>query len=425
MKKIGILAYGSLIEDPGVEIAPHIASRVTNVQTPFNIEFARTSTTRDGAPTLVIVENGGALVKATILVLKDTVSIAQAMDMVWRRETRKENTDLSYKKVATPGKNHVIVETLEGFYGIDTVLYTKLGANIDNPTPERLAELAIRSAKAESGKKGTDGINYLVSVKRQGISTPLIQMYEESILKILNFDSLEDALLKIRDKNMEKFLWDELKLIQPIIDKFDDIAFKIKNWFITIFLAVVGISIVLKHQNPSSLPADSSLPVDRPSLLVLNIFLIFIFYFYEVTYRTAHKSFLSRSREIQKILRRDQCFKEEDKSPNIDRYIFPDNANIDSSRFLKQLLNLYKKWRITEDRAKRFIFGNKAIVEEAFIMFIQFRVSFIYIAAFAINIIMAVILKDSLALYFSALFMLLCIALGVYRIRNTKIENVV
>jgi hypothetical protein len=40
--KIGILAYGSLIDDPGAKIEPFIFHRVV-CRTPFKVEFARTS----------------------------------------------------------------------------------------------------------------------------------------------------------------------------------------------------------------------------------------------------------------------------------------------------------------------------------------------------------------------------------------------
>ena len=43
-------------------------------------------------------------------------------------------------------------------------------------------------------------------------------------------------------------LWDELRLLQPIIDKFDGFAFKIKSWFITTIVAIAGIAIA-KIQN--------------------------------------------------------------------------------------------------------------------------------------------------------------------------------
>jgi hypothetical protein len=53
-RKIGILAYGSLIDNAGEEIAPLIVERI-ECFTPFKIEFARLSSTRSNAPTLVPV----------------------------------------------------------------------------------------------------------------------------------------------------------------------------------------------------------------------------------------------------------------------------------------------------------------------------------------------------------------------------------
>jgi hypothetical protein len=52
------------------------------------------------------------------------------------------------------------------------------------------------------------------------------------------------------DEKIEKNLWNELKLLQPIIDKFDDFTFRIKNWFITIFVGVTGYSIIEEKQYP-------------------------------------------------------------------------------------------------------------------------------------------------------------------------------
>ena len=66
MTRVGILAYGSPIEDPGIEIEPFVSKRICNVETPFNIEFARTSSSRNGAPALVPVTEGGMPAKGTI-----------------------------------------------------------------------------------------------------------------------------------------------------------------------------------------------------------------------------------------------------------------------------------------------------------------------------------------------------------------------
>jgi cation transport regulator ChaC len=201
MEKIGILAYGSLIEDPGCEIEPLIRYRINDVKTPFKIEFSRKSSSRDNAPTLVPVKEGGAQVEATILVLDIEIEEDKAMDLVWRRETRNEKSDKHYKFPVNPSANQVVVQKLKNFRGVETVLYTEIGANISNPTPQTLAELAVNSAKGNAGKEGKDGISYLMSVKRQNISTPLMPDYEKQILVLTSVSSLEEAL-EIAAKNV-------------------------------------------------------------------------------------------------------------------------------------------------------------------------------------------------------------------------------
>ncbi len=54
---VGILAYGSLIDDPGAEIEPVILRRI-DCRTPFKVEFARASESRKGGPTLVPYDIG-------------------------------------------------------------------------------------------------------------------------------------------------------------------------------------------------------------------------------------------------------------------------------------------------------------------------------------------------------------------------------
>jgi cation transport regulator ChaC len=194
MNKIGILAYGSLIEDPGIEMKPLISKIINDVRTPFNIELARTSRLRDGAPTVVPVESYGAPVQAVILVLHESVEIENAKDMLWRRETRNEKTNKHYKKPTNPSSNQVVVAEISELGGIDLVLYTKIGANIDNPTPEKLANLAIKSARGKAGLEGKDGISYLIDLKKQNINTPLMSRYEEEVLKLVGASSLSEAL---------------------------------------------------------------------------------------------------------------------------------------------------------------------------------------------------------------------------------------
>lgn len=202
MTTIGILAYGSLIEDPGIEISPLIAERQTGVETPFRIEFARSSSSRSNAPTVIPVENGGSYVKATIFVLEASVTLQHAEDLLWRRETRNERSEKHYARPSKPNPNRVIVESLWNFNGIDIVLYTSLSSNITDLSPTKLAELAVESARADAGKDGKDGISYLISLKRQGISTPLMSAYESGILRLLNAKSLEAALGKCRGEDV-------------------------------------------------------------------------------------------------------------------------------------------------------------------------------------------------------------------------------
>lgn len=198
MGKIGILAYGSLIDDPGDEIKAATVSRIENVETPFKVEFARSSNTRGGAPTLVPVTEGGARVKAVVLILEDSVSERQAADILWRRETHRVGSGRRYNPSAVPNQNTVLVERAHNFCGVETVLYTRIAANIGTPTPELLAELAVGSARAGVVREGMDGISYLISARRHGILTPLMPKYVEAVLRRTRAETLEDALAKAR-----------------------------------------------------------------------------------------------------------------------------------------------------------------------------------------------------------------------------------
>lgn len=200
VRRVGILAYGSLLEEPGGELAPRIVERIRGTQTPFRIEFFRASPMRGGAPTVVPVENAGAAVRGTVLVLDKSVSIEDARDLLWRRETRREGTAQRYREPVGTDPNQMLAVELPDFAGMDVVLYARFGPTLSNPTPEELAELAIRSVGTEAGRKGLDGISYLISLKRQGIATPLMAAYEQAVLRRAGATSLEDALAAIRMK---------------------------------------------------------------------------------------------------------------------------------------------------------------------------------------------------------------------------------
>lgn len=174
---VGIMAYGSLIDEPGAELAPLILRTIRQVTTPFPVEFARKSTSRGDAPTLVPHATGVA-VQAAILVVD--ASAEKATDMLWRRETRISDVSRRYPGPRPGNPKAVNVVSISDVAGIDVILYTSIGANIDPLTPDHLAELAIASVK--TAKPGMDGISYLMSATANGIVTPLSEAYAAAIL---------------------------------------------------------------------------------------------------------------------------------------------------------------------------------------------------------------------------------------------------
>jgi hypothetical protein len=204
--KIGIFGFGSLIADPGEELANATASRM-EAETPFAVEYGRTSKrTRGGAPTLVPVNSGGAHVKATIFVLKDSISEQEAKNILWRRETRQVGSGKTYKRSASPGSNSVLVAVWRNFMGLNRVLYTDFAdsGKLDHPTAKQLAELAVESARKRDVPEGMDGISYLMAAKKAGIITPLSADYEQEILRMTGATRLEEALTKTRAASASK-----------------------------------------------------------------------------------------------------------------------------------------------------------------------------------------------------------------------------
>jgi hypothetical protein len=188
---VGILTFGSIIEDPGGELEAATVRRI-EVVTPFPVEFARSSRTRDGAPTLVPVSERGAHIPASVLILDKPVSVAGARAMLYRRETGRSND------ISIGGRVGWIAE-LHGYEGIRICLYAALKANIPPPvTAEKLAELALRSAKGPSGIKRRDGISYLQQQKHRGVVTPLMRPYEEAVLTQTGAGSLSEAWERVR-----------------------------------------------------------------------------------------------------------------------------------------------------------------------------------------------------------------------------------
>lgn len=195
-KKVGILAFGSLIHDPGAELKPKIALRI-KTKTPFSVEYGRYSgKTRGGAPTLVPHPEGSP-VAAEILVLDNDVSIEEATNMLWRRETGKIGTGETYARGTSP--NSVLVERFGDDGCVETVLYTDFNAagKIDHPTAAELAEHAIQSVTG--APEGKDGITYFADAISCGIETPLTSTCRDEILRRTGTMSLQEALKSARD----------------------------------------------------------------------------------------------------------------------------------------------------------------------------------------------------------------------------------
>jgi hypothetical protein len=190
---LGILAFGSVIDNPGAEIESALVGRKLNVRTPFGVEFARSSTKRGGAPTLVPLEQGGAAVLAQILLVN--VSEQEAKDRLWRREIDRIGQGGHYVHRNNPGPNTLIIDRYEKFERVGVVLAARFPATIAPLTAMRLAELAIESARLE--RTGRDGITYLSNAKRNGITTPLSNAYEREILRLTQAHDLDEALRRI------------------------------------------------------------------------------------------------------------------------------------------------------------------------------------------------------------------------------------
>jgi hypothetical protein len=76
------------------------------------------------------------------------------------------------------------------------VLSTRIAANIFPLSASILADLAISSARQL--KDGRDGVSYLMDVKTSGIETPLLPIYEKSILEKTDSADLAAALMAFR-----------------------------------------------------------------------------------------------------------------------------------------------------------------------------------------------------------------------------------
>jgi len=195
---VGVLAYGSLIGDPGAEMAPLIARRMPTA-TPFPVEFARLSRSRGGAPT-VVPHSSGDPVRAEVLVLR-AVPLDEARSILWRRETRNEGSGKVYRE--SRSANAVVIRDSPGLAGVTHVLYTDFNPDgkISEPDPEALALAAI--ASVGRARAGRDGISYLIGLLAAGVETALTPQYVAAILSQTGATDLRGALWQVRTAQQE------------------------------------------------------------------------------------------------------------------------------------------------------------------------------------------------------------------------------
>lgn len=223
----GILAYGSVIYDPGSEIESELNARngkVICAFTPFGVEFARRSGLkkpksnkkfRSGAPTLVPY-NKGKRVKGRVFVMNLPGNIG--VDLLYDRETElgkypycKKGTIQEYlaeesgHNFEVPERCGVVIGCLKGYKNLNKeykdltrVLFSQLGCNIhgDCLTPKYLACYAILSVSEATA--GHDGIKYLIDAKQAGVVTELSPCYEQEILRITESECLDQALCRVK-----------------------------------------------------------------------------------------------------------------------------------------------------------------------------------------------------------------------------------
>lgn len=188
--RIGVLAYGSLITDPGAELSAITIATTRDVLTPFAVEYARSSRGREGAPTLVPVVSGGARVKAWIYEVE--ADVKTACDILYRREIDAVGSGKTYSDPEPGDAKRVAIDRHIGLGGLHVVLSTKLSQTIAPLTAEHLAELAIESARKLND--GRDGISYLINAVRSGIETPLTAAYVAEVRQRLGVADLANAV---------------------------------------------------------------------------------------------------------------------------------------------------------------------------------------------------------------------------------------
>ena len=173
VRRIGVLAYGSLLHTPGPELAALVVARVPR-RTPFGVEYGRRSRRWNGGPVLV-PHPGGGPVEGAILLLAEGVTLGEAADVLARREGCRPSGITE-----APLREEDLI-----------ALSASLPRNLtpDAMTPDALAAAAIASV----GEHPRNGIAYLRGALRAGIVTPRTHAYAGAVLERTGARTLEEA----------------------------------------------------------------------------------------------------------------------------------------------------------------------------------------------------------------------------------------
>jgi rhodanese-related sulfurtransferase len=198
-RRIGILAYGSLLHAPGPELEALIVARSAR-RTPFGVEYGRRSRRWNGGPVLVPHPDGGP-VDGAVLILAPGVTLGEAADALARREG------------CRPGG---IVEAPLGDPGL-IALSASLPRNLTPSamTPDALADAALASV----GEHPRNGIAYLRGALRAGIVTPRTREYARAVLARAGARTLEEAERLVASRHTirreTQMAWDDVTRWQP------------------------------------------------------------------------------------------------------------------------------------------------------------------------------------------------------------------
>lgn len=172
-RPVAIMAYGSLLYEPGAGLAMVIVAR-RPCRTPFPVEYGRASRRWGGGPVLVPHERGGP-VDGALLLLADEVDLGTAVELLADREGLDGSRGVV--EVDMPGDRLVITACLP--------------RNLPAPDmdPDALARRAVTSAR--HGPR--NGVAYLNGALRAGIVTPASEAYARGVLERVGAQSLDEA----------------------------------------------------------------------------------------------------------------------------------------------------------------------------------------------------------------------------------------